>query len=174
MCKTAIVTFFLALTSLHASAAEMIEIEMFGLTAEGTGAKIGTITAKNTPDGTEFTPDLNGLAPGEHGFHIHQDANCGPADQEGVSVPGLAAKGHFDPDNTGVHSGPNGNGHLGDLPVLTADQDGRVSQAVVAPRIQTSDLRGRALIIHAGGDNYSDIPNKLGGGGARVACGVIP
>ncbi len=29
-------------------------------------------------------------------------------------------------------------------------------------------------MIHAGGDNYSDTPEKLGGGGARVACGVIP
>jgi Cu-Zn family superoxide dismutase len=28
-------------------------------------------------------------------------------------------------------------------------------------------------MIHQGGDNYSDDPKKLGGGGARVACGVI-
>ncbi|MBV8452160.1 MAG: superoxide dismutase, partial [Deltaproteobacteria bacterium] len=26
---------------------------------------------------------------------------------------------------------------------------------------------------HAGGDNYSDTPLPLGGGGARLACGVI-
>jgi Cu-Zn family superoxide dismutase len=29
-------------------------------------------------------------------------------------------------------------------------------------------------MIHAGGDNYSDEPAPLGGGGARVACGVVP
>ena len=28
-------------------------------------------------------------------------------------------------------------------------------------------------MIHAGGDNYSDQPQPLGGGGARIACGVI-
>jgi Cu-Zn family superoxide dismutase len=28
-------------------------------------------------------------------------------------------------------------------------------------------------MIHAGGDNYSDHPEKLGGGGARIACGVV-
>jgi len=28
-------------------------------------------------------------------------------------------------------------------------------------------------MIHAGGDNYADQPAPLGGGGARVACGVI-
>ena len=27
--------------------------------------------------------------------------------------------------------------------------------------------------VHAGGDNYSDQPAPLGGGGARIACGVI-
>ena len=36
-----------------------------------------------------------------------------------------------------------------------------------------AQLKGKALIIHAGGDNYSDRPAPLGGGGARVACGLI-
>jgi len=29
-------------------------------------------------------------------------------------------------------------------------------------------------MVHAGGDNYSDTPAALGGGGARMACGVVP
>jgi Cu-Zn family superoxide dismutase len=28
-------------------------------------------------------------------------------------------------------------------------------------------------MLHAGGDNHSDHPAPLGGGGARIACGVI-
>lgn len=28
-------------------------------------------------------------------------------------------------------------------------------------------------MIHAGSDNHADHPQPLGGGGARVACGVI-
>jgi Cu-Zn family superoxide dismutase len=28
-------------------------------------------------------------------------------------------------------------------------------------------------MVHVGGDNYSDKPKPLGGGGARFACGVI-
>lgn len=28
-------------------------------------------------------------------------------------------------------------------------------------------------MVHAGGDNHSDHPQPLGGGGARFACGVI-
>ncbi|MEW3305172.1 hypothetical protein MZT66_26250 [Escherichia coli] len=27
---------------------------------------------------------------------------------------------------------------------------------------------------HAGGDNHDDHPEPLGGGGARIACGIIP
>jgi Cu-Zn family superoxide dismutase len=42
----------------------------------------------------------------------------------------------------------------------------------LAPRLKLSDLKGRALMVHMGGDNYSDKPQALGGGGARVACGV--
>jgi Cu-Zn family superoxide dismutase len=49
-----------------------------------------------------------------------------------------------------------------------------VSGTAVAPRIKdVSALKGRALMIHAGGDNYSDAPAPLGGGGARLACGVV-
>jgi len=29
-------------------------------------------------------------------------------------------------------------------------------------------------MVHAGGDNHADHPAPLGGGGERVACGVIP
>ena len=31
----------------------------------------------------------------------------------------------------------------------------------------------KLLAVHAGGDNHSDHPAKLGGGGARIVCGVI-
>jgi len=29
-----------------------------------------------------------------------------------------------------------------------------------------ADVKGRSIMIHAGGDNYSDQPAPLGGGGA--------
>jgi Cu-Zn family superoxide dismutase len=84
------------------------------------------------------------------------------------------AGGHFDPANTGHHEGPNGMGHMGDLPVLHVEADGSASQTLIAPRLRSIDeLRGHALIIHAGGDNYSDAPAPLGGGGIRIACGVV-
>jgi len=51
--------------------------------------------------------------------------------------------------------------------------DGTANRAMVAPRLKTSDLKGRAIVIHSGGDNYSDEPAALGGGGSRAACGVV-
>jgi superoxide dismutase, Cu-Zn family len=155
-----------------AQAAEIV-IEMHALTADGIGQKIGTITASATRYGTLLTPDLTGLSPGLHGFHLHAVGDCGPKEKDGHMVPGLAAGGHYDPAKTGVHKGPYGNGHLGDLPALYVDGSGRADHPVLAPRIRLKDLKGRSLVIHAGGDNYSDKPVALGGGGARVACGVI-
>ncbi|NIY58922.1 superoxide dismutase family protein, partial [Francisella orientalis] len=35
------------------------------------------------------------------------------------------------------------------------------------------ELEGHSLMIHEGGDNYSDTPKPLGGGGTRMWCGVI-
>jgi Cu-Zn family superoxide dismutase len=63
---------------------------------------------------------------------------------------------------------------MGDLPLLKADADGKITGSVVSPRLKSLDeVKGRALMIHVGGDNYSDEPKPLGGGGARFACGVI-
>jgi len=160
-------------TLIGAVQADQIVIEMRYVTADGTGEKIGTLTASETLYGTLFTPELSGLAPGLHGFHLHAEGQCGPKEKEGRKVPGLAAGGHYDPEDTGAHKGPFSNGHLGDLPALYADQSGKVDHPVLAPRVQLNDLKGRALVIHAGGDNYADSPQALGGGGARIACGVV-
>ena len=89
-------------------------------------------------------------------------------------MAGQNAGGHYDPANTGRHEGPDGNDHLGDLPRLAVDGRGAATIPVVARRVRVSDVVGRSLMVHAGGDNYSDMPARLGGGGARVACGIIP
>lgn len=69
--------------------------------------------------------------------------------------------------------GPYGKGHLGDLPVLEVDNNGNATLPILAPRLQLNEIKNHSLIIHAGSDNYSDTPLKLGGGGARIACGII-
>ena len=88
-------------------------------------------------------------------------------------VPALAAGGHLDPAGSGKHGEPWGSGHLGDLPPLYVAADGTASQPVLGPRLKLADVLNRSLMVHAGGDNHADHPAPLGGGGARVACGVI-
>jgi Cu-Zn family superoxide dismutase len=153
--------------------AEELVVTMHLIDSTGIGKSIGTVTATSNPSGTVLAPNLKGLTPGLHGFHVHQNPDCGPGVKDGKKVPGLAAGGHFDPAGTGRHEGPYGNGHLGDLPALYVDENGNANHPVLAPRLKPSDLKGRSLMIHAGGDNYSDNPKKLGGGGARMACGVV-
>ena len=134
--------------------------------ATDSGMRLGSVLVEDTAGGARFTPNLSGLTAGEHGFHVHVNPDCGMAGQN--------AGGHYDPANTGRHEGPDGNGHLGDLPRLAVDGGGGARVPVVARRVRVSDVVGRSLMVHAGGDNYSDTPAALGGGGARVACGVIP
>jgi len=149
-------------------------VTLYEATTSGQGKAIGVVTVRDTPYGALFTPELQGLTPGIHGFHVHENPACGPLEKDGRMVPGLAAGGHYDPAGTGRHEGPYGEGHLGDLPPLYVDENGRATLPVLAPRLKAADIAGRSLMIHAGGDNYADHPAKLGGGGARVACGVAP
>jgi Cu-Zn family superoxide dismutase len=153
--------------------AEPVRITMRSINADGIGDVIGSVTAKDGDQGLVIFPDLTTLATGEHGFHLHSNPSCEAAlNPEGESVSGLAAGGHWDPDNSETHLGPFGNGHRGDLSKLIVDANGTTKTSIVAPRLTTNDLKDHALIIHTGGDTYSDTP-ALGGGGARVACGTI-
>jgi Cu-Zn family superoxide dismutase len=94
--------------------------------------------------------------------------------KDGKMVAGLAAGAHYDPDASGKHLGPKGAGHRGDLETLKVGPDGVAAVPVTAARLKLKDIAGRSLMIHAGGDNFSDQPEPLGGGGARIACGVVP
>lgn len=155
-------------------AEESIEVEMHQVSKKGVEESIGSITVEEHLDGVLLTPDLQGLEPGLHGFHLHENPDCGPARKDGKQTAAAAAGGHYDPEETGRHKGPfETDGHLGDLPALYVSQQGEADQPELAPRLSFDDFDGRALVIHKGGDNYSDNPEPLGGGGSRVACGVI-
>jgi Cu-Zn family superoxide dismutase len=155
------------------SPAAPVTVTMHLIDSNGVGKSIGTVRAEDSKDGLVLSLKLNGLVPGKHGFHAHENAGCEPMEKDGKKTAGLAAGGHYDPDKSGKHEGPAGKGHLGDLPALVVDDKGMASERLVAPRLKVADLKGRSLMIHEGGDNYSDDPKPLGGGGARIACGVV-
>ena len=158
----------------NAPAADKLHAPMTLVTAGGPGKMIGTVTITESPNGLVFTPALNSLPAGPHGYHVHETGNCAVNEKDGQKVAAGAAGGHYDPTGTKQHLGPMGSGHLGDLPPLVVGGDGRATVPVTAPRMKSlADVKGKALMIHAGGDNYADKPQPLGGGGARIACGVI-
>jgi Cu-Zn family superoxide dismutase len=150
-----------------------LEVQIRRVSEKGVGEPIGTIKFSEGPAGLEITPSLHGLPAGVHGFHIHENPSCDPKEKDGAPVAALAAGGHYDPHKTGRHGGPGGGGHVGDLPALMVDADGTAHTKMELHGVRLADIVDRSVMIHAGGDNFSDTPAPLGGGGARIACGVV-
>jgi len=131
----------------------------------------GTILLMQAPGTpTLIKGTITGLEPGEHGFHIHEFGDM----SKGCESMG----GHYNPD--GVDHGDLGQGHVGDLGNITADEDGTASFSIQANRVDLIGERsvvGRGIVVHAdtddlgqGGDEES---LKTGNAGDRLACGVI-
>jgi superoxide dismutase, Cu-Zn family len=157
-----------------AGKAEKVTVKVNFIDKTGVGKPAGTVTLSDGKGGLSVVPNLKGLPAGEHGFHIHEKGSCDPADKDGAPMAGQAAGGHFDPDGTKAHKGPGGGGHKGDLPKLVVSDKGDAKAKLEVPGVKLADLRGKSLMIHANGDNYADDPKPLGGGGERIACGVVP
>ncbi len=141
-------------------------ITLYRVAAKGHGESIGTVKFEDTAYGMLIMPNLHGLKPGKHGFHVHANPSCDNFAKK--------AGAHLDPTDTEKHLGPyNSRGHLGDMPVLYVEKNGKTTLPVVAPRLKVADLKNHAIVIHKYGDNYSDTPAPLGGGGPRIACAVV-
>ena len=113
---------------------------------------------------------IQGLKPGEHGFHIHEFGDM----SDGCASMG----GHYNPD--GVDHGDIEQGHVGDLGNVSANEDGVADFTIIAKRVDLVGDRsvvGRGIVVHAdrddlgkGGDAES---LKTGNAGDRLACGII-
>ena len=129
----------------------------------------GTVSFQAVGQKVRVEARVAGLTPGEHGFHVHEAGDCSAADAS-------SAKGHFNPAGRahGHHGGSER--HAGDMPNQWVGTDG-VLRAQVFNTAVTLDpgersIRGRALMIHAKGDDYNSQPS--GNAGDRLACAPIP
>lgn len=147
-------------------------------TADGRDA--GRVSLFQTPAGVRLQVDATGLAPGQHGFHIHTNGACDPAADATTGQPVAfgAAGGHFDPHATKHHGAPGDaptQSHAGELPNLQADANGRATLQYVNAHVTLSpgerSVLGRSLIVHANLDDYTT--NPAGNSGPRVLCGRI-
>jgi len=124
---------------------------------------VGTATLSEVAGGVRVTLRVNGLKPGEHGFHIHAVGKCEPPDF-------MSAGAHFNP--YGKHHGlanPEGP-HAGDFPNLEVGADGTGSLDAIDSLVTLKE-GGTSLIVHADPDDEKTDP--AGNSGARVACSVI-
>jgi superoxide dismutase, Cu-Zn family len=141
----------------------------------GQGAKVGVVTLHQWRGKITVAGRVKGMTPGFHGFHVHTTGRCDGPDF-------TSAGGHFKTDAAQNHSG-----HAGDLPSLLVNGDGTASAAFETDRFTLQQLRdadGSALMVHAGPDNFANIPPRYapapdaetlntGDSGGRVACGVV-
>lgn len=165
LCIAAIITLAACTTSRNGPGEAIMALT----TDNGLGVEIGKVVFTDTDKGLKIKVDLKDLPEGAHGFHVHEFGDCSPVAKDRA----MAAGGHYDPNNTGKHLGPEGGGHKGDLPRLIVNEKGNVKTEFYVRGVYATELKDRALMVHAGGDNYKDAPKPLGGGGARIACGVI-
>ena len=133
------------------------------------GAAMGMVTLTQGPNGVLVSADVAGLAPGSHGFHIHEVGSCSPDFS--------AAGDHFAVGGQEHGYMNDGGDHAGDMPNIYAHADGTARADVFNDAItlasgkdnSITDGDGAAIIIHEKGDSYG----ADAGAGGRVACGVI-
>ena len=138
-------------------------------TVSGDKKEVGQVFLRPVDDGVQVYGKLMNLKPGQTvALHIHETGSC--ADM------GKAAGGHFNPDNK-PHANPDDmNGHAGDLPNLTANENGVATINYVNKKISANEagkysVNRLAFIVHGGTDDYTSQP--AGNAGDRVACGII-
>lgn len=139
----------------------------------------GRATLTQLASGVEIVLNVEAQAAGEHGVHVHANGKCEPGpDPSGNTIAFGAAGGHFDPGMSKKHGGPGKapeTGHAGDVPNITVAGDGTGTLRYTHPHatlgIGPASVLGKALVMHAGPDDYRTDP--AGNSGARVLCGVI-
>lgn len=139
---------------------------------DGSGVT-GSASFQETDGALSIRVALAGLAPGEHGFHVHEGSSCGP---DSTGTPGGAAGDHFNPlaSEHGAPTALPADRHAGDLGNVIASAEGAVASTVV-DSVLTLDgptsVIGHAVVVHAGADDLASQPS--GDAGERVACGVV-
>lgn len=141
------------------------------------GKSIGEATF--TPSGSSVRVTVrvtadSGLSAGFHGMHLHQNGVCQTGGDEAFSSAG----GHLQVPG---HSGHPASGDLISINIL---KDGTGQTVTTTDAVTLGQITGKAIIIHAGADNFANIPTRYapapdqqtlmtGDAGSRVACGVI-
>jgi Cu-Zn family superoxide dismutase len=135
------------------------------------GDSVGSVTLTEQSSGVKVAVKVNGLTPGVHAIHIHDNGKCMAPDFK-------SAGNHFNPEGK-AHGLLNPKGaHAGDLPNLIAQDDGSAKAELMAPNVTLRDGKkslftklGTSIVITAQKDDGMTQPS--GNSGKRIACGEI-
>ncbi|XP_024016854.1 superoxide dismutase [Cu-Zn], chloroplastic [Eutrema salsugineum] len=141
---------------------------------KGTSDVEGVVTLTQDEDTGPTTVNvrITGLAPGPHGFHLHEF---------GDTTNGCISTGpHFNPNNM-THGAPEDEiRHAGDLGNIIANADGVAETTIVdnqIPLTGPNSVVGRAFVVHELKDDLGKGGHELslttGNAGGRLACGVV-
>jgi superoxide dismutase, Cu-Zn family len=160
------------------------------------GSRVGTVAFQGGRGSrhTEVTVRLRHAETLEafHGFHIHANDTstngngCIADPTEPASTWFVSADGHWKHDRSELHGH-----HAGDLPSVFVNADGTASIRFNLDTFKPAQIIGRAVVLHAGADNFGNVPvgpgteqytagsgavaktQATGNAGDRFACGVI-
>ncbi|HID48317.1 MAG TPA: hypothetical protein EYP40_01680 [Chromatiales bacterium] len=137
--------------------ANEIAVTMFKLKPEGLANSIGVVVAKDTRDGLELTPYLQGLPPGEYHFNVHENMGCGSqVNPDGSMTMGMAA-------------GP----ILKRLSSVKVDENGAVTGTILARNLGLDDVRKRTFVLSTHSAEETMMDKHPMGSEMRIACGSL-
>ncbi|QNM86997.1 superoxide dismutase family protein [Polaribacter pectinis] len=130
----------------------------------------GNVTFKENNGKLVMKAEVFGLSEGNHAIHIHTIGDCSAPD-------GKSAGGHWNPTNENHGKWMQEPFHVGDIGNIVADKDGKgtiereTDLWCINCEDETKNIVGKAIIVHAGPDDFSSQPS--GAAGPRVGCGEI-
>jgi superoxide dismutase, Cu-Zn family len=127
----------------------------------------GAVTFTKEGQGVKVSAHIEGLKPGNHGFHIHEFGDCSAKDA-------ASAGGHYNPATAAHGAREASPRHIGDLGNIEAGADGTAHVEFTDPMLKLdgpNTIIGRGVIVHANPDDFKTQPT--GNAGGRQACGVI-
>lgn len=161
--------------------------EAVAVLRDAAGNRVGKVTFEGDERGTVVKANMHGVTvglDGFHGFHVHANDAGGPCDPLATAGPFTNVGGHWNPTLADHGS------HAGDLPSIQVLPDGTGEARAVTGRFDPADLSSRAVILHAGPDNFGNVPPRYvtgeppipgpdattkgtGDAGGRIACGIV-
>ncbi|MFM7599886.1 MAG: superoxide dismutase family protein [Pseudanabaena sp.] len=183
------------LTSVNAAISKTLKSSASSQIFNAKGELVGTATFTQSTSGVKVTLQVQKLAQGEHMVHLHENGKCEAPDFKSAGRHFDPKRSPMDDSHDHSHHMHNKHHHThykhedmkhgttdhkpaGDLPNIMVRQDGTGTLTATLSELTLGTGRnsllkkgGTAIVIHAGANGKSTIPNV--DYKTRIACGVV-